>query len=144
MNFNENLLFVFLGMVLIAVEIILGAVTGFELLVLGVILIISGGFGYFTGSFLVALVTATALVFFYIFFGRKKIQNYLILSTKKTNVDSLIGKHAIVTESISPTKVGKVKIEGEVWRAESKHSCKEGDRVKIVSVSGVTLSVEPL
>lgn len=143
MNYNENLLFVILGFIMIGVEILLGAVTGFELLILGLILIVSGSLGYVANSFVLAIFTATVLLFVYVFFGRQKLRDYLVLGTKKTNVDSLIGKEAAVIEDISSTNAGKVKIDGEVWRASCGETVKKGSTVKIESVSGVTLSVTP-
>jgi membrane protein implicated in regulation of membrane protease activity len=144
MEFNENIIFVILGSILIAFEIILGAVTGFELLILGIILMISGGIGYLAGSFMVTLGLASTLIFLYIFLGRKRLQSYLSVKTSKTNFDSLIGEKALVIDKISPDLVGKIKINGEVWRAESESLCVAGSWVKINSVSGVTLNVKPL
>jgi membrane protein implicated in regulation of membrane protease activity len=143
MNYNVNLLFIILGFIMIGIEILLGAVTGFELLILGLILIVSGSLGYVANSFVLAIFTATVLLFVYVFFGRQKLRDYLVLGTKKTNVDSLIGKEAAVIEDISSTNAGKVKIDGEVWRASCGETVKKGSTVKIESVSGVTLSVTP-
>lgn len=128
---------------MIGIEILLGAVTGFELLILGLILIVSGSLGYVANSFVLAIFTATVLLFVYVYFGRQKLRDYLVLGTKKTNVDSLIGKEAAVIEDISSTNAGKVKIDGEVWRASCGETVKKGSTVKIESVSGVTLSVTP-
>jgi membrane protein implicated in regulation of membrane protease activity len=144
MEFNENIIFVILGSILIAVEIILGAVTGFELLILGIILMVSGGIGYLAGSFMVTLGLASTLIFLYIFLGRKRLQSYLSVKTSKTNFDSFFGEKALVIDKISPDLVGKIKINGEVWRAESESLCVAGSWVKINSVSGVTLNVKPL
>ena len=143
MNYNVNILFIILGFIMIGIEILLGAVTGFELLILGLILIVSGSLGYVANSFVLAIFTATVLLFVYVFFGRQKLRDYLVLGTKKTNVDSLIGKEAAVIEDISSTNAGKVKIDGEVWRASCGETVKKGSTVKIESVSGVTLSVTP-
>lgn len=61
----------------------------------------------------------------------------------KTNVDSLIGETAVVTEDIDNIhETGTVKVRGLTWTARSEHdgdSLKTGDIVEILSVSGVKL-----
>ena len=66
----------------------------------------------------------------------------LNITTHATNVESIIGETALVTESIAPDVFGKVKINGEVWRAEAHKKIEVGSKVRIISVSGVTLRVE--
>ena len=62
-------------------------------------------------------------------------------------VYSLIGKKAIVTESIDcTTGKGQIKFEGEVWSAKSKEQINipAGSEVEIVSIEGVKAFVKPL
>ena len=64
-----------------------------------------------------------------------------------TNVYSLIGKKAIVTEDIDwITGKGQIKFEGEVWSAKSKEQVNipTGSEVEIVSIEGVKAFVKPL
>ena len=61
--------------------------------------------------------------------------------TIATNVDSLIGKTVLVTTSITPNQIGSVKIDGVEWSAKADENIDIGDFVKIVSISGNTLSV---
>ena len=64
-----------------------------------------------------------------------------------TNVYSLIGKKAIVTEEINwVTGKGLIKFEGEVWSAKSKEQVNipVGSEVEIVSIEGVKAFVKPL
>ena len=56
-----------------------------------------------------------------------------------TNV--LIGQRALVVESCKPW--GRAKIEGETWQARSHLTVDPGDRVRVCSVDGLTLHVEP-
>lgn len=133
---------IILGIVAIIIEIIIGAATGFELLVLGIVFILGGIVGMVTGSMPFALVTIVILTLAYIFFARRLIQQSLHITTKKTNVESIIGKTARVVSEITPDEPGQVKIEGEVWRAESDTEYAKGDKVVIRSVSGVTVKVE--
>ena len=64
-----------------------------------------------------------------------------------TNVYSLIGKKAVVTEDIDwVTGKGQIKFEGEVWSAKSKEQINipAGSEVEIVSIEGVKAFVKPL
>ena len=142
MNINQNYLLIILGIAAIIVEIILGAATGFDLFLLGVILILSGGIGYIANSFSYALISIILLSFIYISFARKLIKQKLTIATKTTNVEGLIGKKGIVVKKITVNQPGQVKMEGEIWRAESENAIGENETVVVKSVSGVTLKVE--
>lgn len=63
-----------------------------------------------------------------------------------TNADRLIGDIGVVIREIaSAQSVGQVKIRGEIWSAVSKQTPVQADeRVKIVSIEGVKLLVEPI
>ncbi len=142
MSADSNLFLIVLGVVAIIAEIILGAITGFELLIIGIILIISGGVGMLTGSLTIALITFVVLTVVYIFVGRNHIKNrFLAGKTNKTNVDALIGAKGLVVSPIEPQKAGQVKINDEVWRAESEKAHAKDETVTVTAVSGVTIYV---
>ena len=62
-----------------------------------------------------------------------------------TGIENWMGEIASVTEAIeSATSYGMVFVHGELWRAASKTAIPKGARVRIVGVSGLTLTVEPL
>ena len=66
-------------------------------------------------------------------------------AVEKTNADALIGKSALVTESISNFKgEGAVKIGGMVWsaRSEDDTSIQEGSIVTVKKIDGVKLIVK--
>jgi membrane protein implicated in regulation of membrane protease activity len=63
-------------------------------------------------------------------------------SPSQSNVDAMIGKIALVTEAIDPDLGGKIKFEGEVWRATSDEKIEVNDKVVINSISGTKLHVE--
>lgn len=130
-----------IGIFSIILEIILGAATGFELLVLGVIFIISGSLGIYTGSLSAAIASTAVFAGLYIAFGRRIVQNRFNTPTRATNIDAVIGARAVVTKEITPRAPGMVAVEGEVWRAAAEEHCKVGDTVVVRSVSGVTLTV---
>ncbi|HEY8364141.1 MAG TPA: NfeD family protein [Haloplasmataceae bacterium] len=75
------------------------------------------------------------------------IRNYAVKKFKtqsiKTNINSLIGKHVIVTERIEEFKYGQVKVDGNYWTAKSENgeTIEKDETVEIVEVSGVKLIV---
>lgn len=143
-NINNNYLLIIGGVIAIIAELALGVATGFDLFLVGVIFIVSGGVGLLFNSFSFALVLVVVLSLLYIFVGRSFIKERLTITTRATNVDALIGKKGMVTKKITKDVVGQVKVEGEVWRAASDTNIDAGSRVVVESVSGVTLTVKPL
>jgi len=62
----------------------------------------------------------------------------------KTNIDALIGKTTVAKTDIDPIDGGVIKLVGELWfcRPIIDKRIKEGTRVKVVGVEGVSLIVE--
>lgn len=56
-------------------------------------------------------------------------------------VERLIGASAEVVTALAPT--GQVRLDGEIWRAHAEAGVQVGDTVRIRSVDGLTLEVEP-
>ena len=67
-----------------------------------------------------------------------------VQSGPQTNVYALQGKQALVISAISAHGVGRVKVGGEEWSAESLHdeAYAVGTRVTIIRVQGARLIVE--
>jgi len=59
----------------------------------------------------------------------------------KTNIDAVIGESGIVRRRITKYEVGLVKVGYELWRAKAEEDIEEGEEVKVIGVSGVTLEV---
>ncbi len=78
---------------------------------------------------------------------RKFSLKYLLKNTnQKTNVDSIVGSHHKLLESIEPEKNGSLKINGVVWTAVGKDEKQKIDAqtfVEIVKVDGNKLVVVP-
>ena len=62
----------------------------------------------------------------------------------RTNVDALINKEGIAKTDINPLDGGVTKVMGELWlsRTEAETVVKEGSRVRVIRVEGVSLIVE--
>lgn len=63
-----------------------------------------------------------------------------------TNAAALIGKQGIVTEQITATTPGRVRINSEEWRAQGLHDTflEPGSRITVVRIERTTLIVSPL
>ena len=68
-----------------------------------------------------------------------KVKNKQIIPT---NLDRVIGKIGIVTETISPLKIGEVKVDGKLWSAISEKKILKNKLVKVKTIKGVKLVVE--
>ena len=64
----------------------------------------------------------------------------------KTNVDSLVGKHALVTKQISEFDKGEVKLNGLYWSARSDDgsTITEGTKCEVMRIEGVKAIVRVL
>lgn len=131
-----------LGLLLAILEIFIGIEAGFDLVLIGSILILGGLAGVVTTSSEVAFVISAILSVIYILYGRTSIKKKIIVLTHKTNIDKLPGKTGTVVRSITPDTAGMVRIDDEDWRATSHETLFEKDKVVIDSLEGVTLLVK--
>ncbi len=134
-------LIVIAGLIFIFAELLVGIEAGFDLVVIGSILVLSGFLGTATNT-TIALIAAIILALVYVFYGRTFVKKKVIIATHKTNIDKLIGKKAIVIRSITPDTTGIVRTNDEDWRATSTETLFEKDKVIIESIEGVTLHVK--
>ncbi|MDR1319655.1 MAG: NfeD family protein [Treponema sp.] len=68
------------------------------------------------------------------------------MGKEKTNVDGLIGRHALVVKAIGEFEKGEVKISGQIWSAlsEDNSEIREGTKCEIVRIEGVRAVVRPV
>lgn len=73
-------------------------------------------------------------------------KKYLRGNTIKTNLDRVIGKHCLVTETITPDNKGEVKVMGNLWSATSlgNEIIHAGEYAEVVSIEGVHVVVKKL
>jgi membrane protein implicated in regulation of membrane protease activity len=95
-----------------------------------------------TVQILIFLAIATLLLIFTRPLAIKKFK----MGQEKTNVDSLIGKHALVVKTIGEFERGEVKINGLIWSARSEDNTEitEGSKCEILRIEGVQLIVRLL
>lgn len=142
-----NWLLVIVGVLCAVAELALGALTGFDLALVGASLAAGGAIGLLTQSWHVGLISAAIFALLYFAIFRSWLKAKLHVATQPTNVDAVVGKTGVVTKNIGPNRdCGLVKVGSEEWRAELAQpngAVKQvGVEVKVVAVEGVTLKVQ--
>jgi len=91
---------------------------------------------------IIFLVISAVLLFFTRPIALKKFK----MGREKTNVDSLVGKHAIVTKKIGEFDRGEVKLHGQIWtaRTDDESVVDEGTKCEVVRIEGVHAIVRKL
>ena len=82
-----------------------------------------------------------------IFATKPFVKNFADVKNTNTNVYSIIGKKALVIRTIDPIhSVGQIKLNGEVWTAESENNevIEEGLEVEVLKIKGVKAIVKPV
>lgn len=67
-----------------------------------------------------------------------------VASPQLSSVDRMLDKVALVIERIDPDLGGKIRFEGELWQARADRPIEVNTKVKVKSVSGTRVFVEPL
>jgi membrane protein implicated in regulation of membrane protease activity len=140
-----NWLLVIGGIVCVIIELAMGALTGFDLALIGGSLTVGGFIGLLFGSEKIGLLSAGALALIYLAVFRSWLKAKLTVKTVASNVDAVVGKPGVVTQRIAPNQPGMVKVGSEIWRAElapAEAAAREtGVTITVESVDGVTLKV---
>jgi membrane protein implicated in regulation of membrane protease activity len=133
------------GVVCVIAELALGAITGFDLALIGGSLSLGGAIGLIAHSDKIGLLAAAVLALLYVALFRRWLKAKLTVKDHASNADAVVGKTGVVTKRIAPREAGMVKLGDEVWRAELasvEDSAREaGAVVAVQSVEGVTLKV---
>jgi membrane protein implicated in regulation of membrane protease activity len=141
-----NWLLVIVGVLCAAAELALGALTGFDLALVGASLAAGGIIGLLAQSWQVGLISAAFFSVLYFALFRRWLKAKLYVKDQASNVDAVVGKMAVVTKRIGQRDCGIVKVGSEEWRAElaqpTDPAREIGADVHIVSVEGVTLKVK--
>lgn len=140
-----NWMLVIGGVLCVIVELAMGALTGFDLALIGGSLTLGGVIGLIAGSGNIGLLAAGVLCFVYLVLFRRWLRAKLQVKQQPTNVDAVVGRSGTVTRKIEPRQAGTVKVGSEEWRAEvaaAEDGAREkGAIVTVVAVEGVTLKV---
>ena len=145
MALSWNWVLIVAGALLTLVEIAFGGFAGFDLVLIGSAFVIGGGLGLVLHNATLGFITASVLCVGYIVLGRRWVRARIQPRHAATNVDALIGKQGVVIQRIAPHAPGQVRVNDEIWRAESapdlQSPLEPGALVTVSGVSGVTLQV---
>ena len=140
-----NWFLVIVGIICVIAELALGAMTGFDLALIGGSLTIGGAIGLLAGSEKIGLLAAGGLALVYLAIFRRWLKSTLTVKDHASNVDAVVGQTGVVTKRIAAHEPGMVKVGAEIWRAElfsaDDAARDSGATVKVEAVDGVTLKV---
>ena len=136
------LIFIGIGLFLALLELIIGIITGFDLVFLGSAFVIGGLITWPFHSWIATLVVTLVICLAYLALGRRFVHRWAAGRQQQTNIDAIIGRQGIVLQSIIPPGFGLVKIDNEEWRARSEQVIEKDEIIIVTEIRGVTLTVE--
>ena len=100
----------------------------------------------FGASQFIQVVLFTIVSVICIIITRPLSKKYLRGNTIKTNYDRIIGKHCLVTETITADNKGEVKVMGTLWMASSlnNETIQAGQYAEVVSIEGAHVVVKKI
>ncbi|MGK7345917.1 MAG: NfeD family protein [Candidatus Nitrospinota bacterium M3_3B_026] len=115
---------------------------GITALVIGSLMLIEAPEDYMRISLSVIIPTALLTAgFFTVLLGSAARAQFRKVAT---GWDAMVGLSGMAETEIKPGKPGRIMLEGELWKAVSETgTIKPGDRVEVVSASGLTVTVKP-
>lgn len=123
------------------------ATVGFLIFWFGIGALIAMIVSFFTSNIIIQttifIISSTILIFA----TKPFVKKFVDVKKTNTNAYSIIGKKALVIKAIDPIhSVGQIKINGEVWTAESVDNkvIEEGSEVEILEIKGVKTIVKPI
>ena len=129
----------------LGIVIVLGIIELLTVNLVSIWFIISGLFALVTSfvfdSFLIQFAIFVVLGVILMLSTRRLLEEKLV-KKEKTNFDRIIGMRGVVTEKVSETEIGEVKVDGKKWSAISSTTLNVGEQVKILEINGVKVKVE--
>ncbi|MBE3554027.1 MAG: NfeD family protein [Thermicanus sp.] len=140
MGWNLPLLWISLGIILLAVEIF---TLTFILLWIGISALAAGIIAFFIPAPGVQLLIFSISSILLLLFTRPLTRKWRSRSPNvPSGVYALIGKEGHAVTQLEESKTGEVKIGGEIWSGRSISGLiKEGEKIVVLDVQGVTLIV---
>ena len=128
-------IFILAGFLVIALEAVIPGLYfpawGVALLIYGIVLLIIPQYAFISA---IVAGTLTIIILHKFVYGVGK--------EIKIGAERFVGKIGIAVEDFQENGYGRVEIENQIWLAKSKDKIKNGDKVKIVGVEGVSLIVK--
>lgn len=123
------------------------ATVGFLIFWFGVGALIAMLVSFFTSNIIIQTTIFVISSTILIFATKPFVKKFADVKKTNTNVYSIIGKKALVIKTIDPIhSIGQIKINGEVWTAESENNqvIDKGSEVEILEIKGVKAIVKPI
>jgi membrane protein implicated in regulation of membrane protease activity len=128
-----------IGLILAALEMV---VPGFVILWFGVAAVLTGVVAFFVHNPLAQLGVFAGLSAVLVTASQLISRRMTKAEPEAVGANRLRGVEGLVVEDIVPPEMGRVKVLGEEWRAESGSAIARGAKVRITGVSGTHLEVE--
>lgn len=129
------------GLLLAMTELFMGIDTGLDMVFVGSSLVVGGLVTWPFHSWVLSVILVAVICIAYIAIGRRYVHRWTAVKKQKTNIDAIIGKKGVVLRSIEQNAKGLVKVGYEQWHAVADEAIYEGEAIKVIEVSGVTLKV---
>ena len=123
------------------------ATVGFLIFWFGIGALIAMIVSFYTSNIIIQTTIFVISSTILIFATKPFVKKFADVKKTNTNVYSIIGKKALVIKTIDPIhSVGQIKINGEVWTADSENNqvIDEGSEVEILEIKGVKAIVKPI
>lgn len=100
---------------------------------------------FFTSNIIIQTAVFVLSSAFLLFVTKPFVKKFANVKSTNTNAFSIIGKKALVIKEINSHSIGQIKINGEVWSAETENdeTIPEGSEVEIIRINGVKAIVQP-
>ncbi len=123
------------------------ATVGFLIFWFGIGALVAMVTSFFTDSIIIQTTIFVISSTILIFATKPFVKKFVDVKKTNTNAFSIIGKNALVIKEIDPIRSqGQVKINGEIWSAESDNNeiIPEGSEVEILQIRGVKTIVKAI
>lgn len=120
---------------------------GFLVFWLGIGALVAMVVSLFTSNIIIQTTVFVISSAILIFSTKPFVKKFLDVKTTNTNAFSIIGKKALVIKEINSIQsTGQIKINGEVWSAETENDeiISEGSEVEILQIKGVKTIVKKI
>ncbi len=142
---NLWLLWILISLLCLIIELTNGELFIICLSIGGIVTAIVSGLGI-TDNIAIQILIFAVISILSIFYVRPIAKKYINKSDyiKPSNVQAIIGRKGIITETIEKNGYGRVQIDGDYWKAKSINNSTiyKGEIVKITSIDSIIVTVE--
>lgn len=127
------------GLVLAALEML---VPGLVIIWFGVAAVVTGILAIFVRSPFIQFGVFIVLSGLMVVFSQRIARRITHKEPEQVGANRMVGVTGLVVQPIAPPELGRVKVNGDEWRAEAKVAIARGARVRVLSVEGTRLIVD--